>query len=328
MEKTENKRLYYLDMIKIISAFMITFYHTAYYRLDYGFVEGSMYIPNINRVLISLCAMSVPLFFMVSGALMLNKRRTIKYMAYKVFKIILLIAVWYVTGFPMWFFRTLILLYVLTPLLKWLFDKHRRIIYIIMAAIFIMPFVYNYAVTAIKLCGISVSFAVAGRSIELGSLSRTGLFTLYSVLYYLLGAILINSRTWHRGISILLIAAGWAMVIAEVTILTNIEGVMFDGVNASFPTIGALLMAAGAFELLKSFSYKGAAVRFTEFVSPYVLSIYVMHMIIIKGLTAVLHINNMSFIAALALAVAVDMIAVAAGWVINKIPYVREVIRI
>ena len=313
----ESKRLYYLDMIKIISAFMITFYHTAYYKLDYGFSAGIMYFPNFNRFFMCLCAMSVPLFFMVSGALMLHKRHPIKYLTYKVFKIVLIIAVWYITDFPVWFFLTLIALYALTPLLQWLYDRHRWIVFIIMSGLFIMPFTYNYAITAIKLCGINASIG----------LKRTGLFTLYSVLYYLLGALLVNSRTWKRGLSILCIVSGWALVVAEVTILTNIEGVMFDGVNASFPTIGALLMAAGVFGLLKSFSYKGAAVRFTEFVSPYILSIYVMHIIIIRGLTSVVHLNG-SFISALALAVSVDLVAIAAGWVINKIPIVREVIRI
>ena len=323
-----NKRLYYLDMIKIISAFMVTFYHAAYYRLDYGFSQGTFYVPNVSRVLMSLCAMSVPLFFMVSGALMLNKKRTIKSMAYKAFKIALLILVWYFTGFPMWFFRTLIILYILTPLLKWLLDNHRRIIYIIMTVVFIMPFMYNYAVIAIKALNTDMVITVAKHSIPLKSLGRTGIFTLYSVLYYLLGAILVNRNTWSRIWSIVLIIAGWAMVVLEVVILTNIDGAMFDGVNASFPTIGALLMAVGTFELLKSFNYSGAVVKFMNIISPYVLSIYVMHVIIIKGVTMLLDVDSISFIQAIALTVAVDAIAIGAGWVINKIPYVREVIKI
>lgn len=323
-----NKRLYYLDMIKIISAFMVTFYHAAYYRLDYGFSQGTFYVPNVSRVLMSLCAMSVPLFFMVSGALMLNKKRPVKSMLYKAFKIALLILVWYFTGFPMWFFRTLIILYVLTPILKWLLDNHKRVIYVIMAVIFIMPFMYNYAVVAIRALDIDMVITVAKHSISLKSLERTGVFTMYSVLYYLLGAILVNGKTFGRIWSIVLIIADWAMVVSEVVILTNADGAMFDGVNASFPTIGALLIAVGTFELLKSFNYSSATIKFMNTVSPYVLSIYVMHVIIIKGFAMLLNIDSISLIQAVALAVAVDAIAVGAGWVINKIPYVREVIKI
>ena len=43
---------------------MVCFYHLGV--LDVGIVKNTFYIPNFNKLILNLCAMSVPLFFMVN----------------------------------------------------------------------------------------------------------------------------------------------------------------------------------------------------------------------------------------------------------------------
>lgn len=68
-----KSRIVYIDLLKIIAMFLVSFYHIGYYYIDYGFIKNVYYVPNFNRIVMNICAMSVPIFFIVSGALMLNK---------------------------------------------------------------------------------------------------------------------------------------------------------------------------------------------------------------------------------------------------------------
>lgn len=73
----DKKRIVYIDLIKIIAAFLVIYTHTSklgaklYIYGDYGFVKNTIYIAmDIFRT------MNVPLFFMVSGALLLGKEES------------------------------------------------------------------------------------------------------------------------------------------------------------------------------------------------------------------------------------------------------------
>lgn len=327
----ERKRYAYLDLIKIMSAFMVTFYHFAHGRIDYNYNElGIVYIPNLARCVMSCCAVSVPLFFMVNGALVLGKDRSIKEMLYKIVKIAILIAVWYVTGFPSWFFRTLIILYVLTPLLRYLYVRKRKILYALLIALLIFPFLYNYIILWMDTANINININFFGYEINTGELNRTGLFTMYSIVYYVFGIMMHQAKqTQKKSVYIMLLLLGFAGLLMDVVLNTYIEHSMFDGVNASFPTLGALSMSLGVYGWFRSLSYSDKVKRFLSILSPYVLSIYVMHILFITVIAnKLLHIDNISLFGAIAFCVLVDGICVAAGMVINKIPVIKQAIKI
>ena len=88
----EKKHVLYYDLIKIVAAFMVCFYHLG--LLDVGTVSEAFYVPNINKLILNLCAMSVPLFFMVNGALMLRRPYSIKEIFLRFLKIIFLYYFW------------------------------------------------------------------------------------------------------------------------------------------------------------------------------------------------------------------------------------------
>ena len=70
----QSNRHTYLDILKIISAFFIIFYHLG--KLNFGDFYDSSYTPNLNRIIENINVVSIPCFFMVSGALMLSRNYT------------------------------------------------------------------------------------------------------------------------------------------------------------------------------------------------------------------------------------------------------------
>ena len=139
----EKKHVLYYDLIKIVAAFMVWFYLLG--LLDGGTVSEAFYVPNINKLILNLCAMSVPLFFMVNGALMLRCTYSIKEILLRFLKIIFLYYFWVfalnlvgvfffqVEAIPltevlkgnrttisvhMWFLRTIAILTLLVPAMK------------------------------------------------------------------------------------------------------------------------------------------------------------------------------------------------------------------
>lgn len=327
----ERKRYTYLDLIKLMSAFMVTFYHFAHGRLDYNYNElSSIYIPNIERCVMSCCAVSVPLFFMVNGALLLAKDRSFKEIMHKIVKIVILMAVWYVAKFPSWFFKTLIILYLFTPLFRYLYVSKRKILYGILIALLIFPYLYNYMILWLNIANINININIGEHEMHTSELTRTGLFTMYSIVYYVLGIIIHQSKQpQKRSVYGILILLGFAGLLMDVVLNTYIEHSMFDGVNSSFPTLGALSMSLGVYGLFKSFKYSNKVKKFLSILSPYVLSIYLLHLLFIRvTANALFHINNISLLGAIAFCVLIDGICVAIGMIMNKIPLLKKLIRI
>ncbi len=313
-----NRNLY-LDFLKALAAFLTVFYHFALYRLDYGFTEGVPYYPNLNRILMCFSACCVPLFFVINGALMLGKKRSIKDIYFKATKILILTLLWRFTGFPAWFFRTLFFIYLILPLLQWLYNKHRKIIITLCILILVFPFIYNLGVTAVKAIGIE-SIGVFGYEIPVSRLSVTGAMTGYSLLYFLMGPYLKDSKGIHPVISILLITIGWAMVVAECSIYTNLNNTMYDGVNIAFPTVGALLLTTGVFTLAKKIPFEKIA-KPLGFISGGILHIYLMHVMFIKLFHLLLGgFFSYNLITSYIISAVIFMLCVLAGKLAQKIP--------
>ena len=271
-----SQRIWYLDFLKLLAAFLVVFYHLAYYELDYGFQAGQPYLPNGNRILMSFAACSVPLFFTVNGALLFRRHRTWKEMLLKAAKILALTLIWQIAQFPDWFFKTLIILYVIFPALQFLKERCPLLLKLLCCAVFLMPFVYNMVLMCLK--GAALYGVIPDWT---HGMTATGCFTMYSVLYFCLGLYLEEAKTWKGYQSLLCIFAGWALVIAECVIFTNSYQKMWDAVNAAFPTAGALLMVLGLFMGSRLISFAGAA-RFLKWAGPGILAVYLLHMWFIK----------------------------------------------
>ena len=145
-------RNYGIEIMKILSAFMVVFYHFGHRK--YEFFEACNYVPNINYILQTLVAFSIPLFFMVNGALLLNKT----YKITRVFKNQLGKHTTFHTtiisnSFPI-FFNINKLSYVLYPLLKKIFDNFPKILVMVILCFIIFPDLYNMIISILRFCSV------------------------------------------------------------------------------------------------------------------------------------------------------------------------------
>lgn len=326
MDLTEKaapmKRLGYLDWLKLLAAFLVFFYHLAYYDLDYGFVPGQFFLPNLNRIVMSFAACSMPLFFLVNGALMFRRRRSWKEMLLKAAKLLALIVIWYPAHFPYWFFRILIILYVIFPILQMFRDRCPVLLKLLCAGVFVMPFGYNLSLMCLK--GAALTGTVPDWTREL---TAVGCFTMYSILYFCLGSWLERSDRWKLSHALLCTAAGWVLVVLECTIYTNSYQAMWDGVNNAFPTVGALLMATGLFMAFRHISLP-CADRFLRWSGEGILAIYLLHLLWIMVLKRMLPLNDYGLPTAYVVTVAVCLLSILPQKLCKKVPALAWLFRI
>lgn len=93
-ELSKNNRKIYMDVLRIVAAFFVIFNHTG----DKGFflfsVTDNPFEYWLYLFLSILCKIAVPLFFMISGALLLSKNEPLYKLYYKrVLKYIVIILV-------------------------------------------------------------------------------------------------------------------------------------------------------------------------------------------------------------------------------------------
>lgn len=245
-------RIVGFDLIKTLAIFLVVLYHVG--GGDYGeVVPGEYYIPNLSKVLSSFCAASVPLFFMVNGALILPRHLSLKQLLKKSLKLISLyifgkIVLQYVLCQMLfgishemvhfWFLITLAAIYPISYFL----DQYLYIKRIVLLFLLVCPFLTN-------LIGDITAFFLP--KIDLPGFAHTGLFTLYSLVYFYLGLQFRNSQVQAKA-SISLILIGLLLVNFEVIAMSTHCVQVYDSGNAAFPTIGAACMAVGIFTSLKS----------------------------------------------------------------------------
>lgn len=148
MKKT---REYAFDILRVISMIMVIIIHIAnVYCRSFGMISTKSYL--ISLIFNTICRVSVPIFFMISGSLLLdrsfNKEKYLK----RVLKYVVIIVVWdiiylvweyfylgvtydklYKLIFDpyrahLWFLYTILVLYAIQPLLKLIMDKSNNII--------------------------------------------------------------------------------------------------------------------------------------------------------------------------------------------------------
>ena len=273
-------RFFGYDLIKTIAISMIVFYHLG--GIDYGAIEpGHFYLPNLNKFFSALCAAGVPLFFMVNGALVIPKNLHWKQLLFKVFHLLFLFVFWkfvlqYLVSFKLlaiedkmvhfWFLCTLSIVYLMSIVLqKSTFLRHAVLVFL-----FLFPFCYNFLWNVVLFCA---------PSFDACTVVHTGFFTLYGVLYYYLGGSL---RTRHTSsfYAIGLIVLGLLFVNFEVVAMTNHYHAIYDGVNSSFPTVGALSLSSGIFFLVKDVGVnEGILHQIVSFVGRNTMGIFIIHVL-------------------------------------------------
>lgn len=158
MKKT---REYAFDILRVISMIMVIIIHIAnVYCRSFGMISTKSYL--ISLIFNTICRVSVPIFFMISGTLLLDREFNKSKYLKRVIKYVILIVVWdiiylvweyFYLGITydklymliidpyrahLWFLYTILVLYAIQPLLKLIMDKSNNIVKTILLTIWVV----------------------------------------------------------------------------------------------------------------------------------------------------------------------------------------------
>lgn len=293
-----NQRDIGLDVIKGVAALLVCMLH--FLHADFGTInENAVYVPNINKILYGLCACSVPLFFLVNGTLMLHRSLTAKKILLKIFNLLKIRFIWGIllglvicelknctislsnilsNSFYLWFFEALAVIYMF--LLLWNSIKDYKWSVTIPIALLIFPFLFN-------LLGLGIA---AFTGVSMGNLGHTGFYRLYGILYFIIPTYIDRVKIPQK-VNIMMVLVGMGIIAFEVFVWSNIEGQIYEGMNACFPTIGALLITVGLYSALRQFKFRSRnlIVRYFAWTGCNSFGIYLFHMPIIVLLNVFIH---------------------------------------
>lgn len=272
-----------MDSIKVFAMFLVCFYHFG--NLDYAYIEGKEFSPNLNYWAILLTTIGVPLFFMASGALLLNKKFVWKKHSQRILKTFVLFVIWkfitvlilapklntngyeaidyvnllFTNSFPdvplnhFWFIYALLAIYLIFPVVKYLFDINRKIIHYILFVLFVFAFGLN----ALEFFYSLIQWIFRLEAVDIAFLNSSNPFGNYSytLFYFLLGGLIASSQSaWlSKFRAPALIAIGivsWSAFVLRGVLLTNMNDSLMTGVFSGYTTIPTILLAMSIFLLM------------------------------------------------------------------------------
>ena len=186
-----KEREYTFDVLRVIAMIMVIIIHVSnVYTRSYNFIDTNSYL--VSLIFNTISRISVPIFFMISGALLLDRSFNLKKYKKRILKIIILIIVWdilyliweyYFLGVTydklyklilepyrahLWFLYTLIILYAIQPLLKLILDRLNKPMKIVLFIAWILLStisMYNLAIANIFTIFSNIGFFILGKYI-------------------------------------------------------------------------------------------------------------------------------------------------------------------
>lgn len=282
---TSKERIFGYDALKALAAFFVVLYHVG--MVDLGYREGEFYYPTSVQLMWLFCACGVPLFFMVNGALTVNRNYDLKKSATKAGRLVFAGAFWGIVVMCLhavknhdmssltpvmltyyWFLFSLAIMYMLNYLLGRLPQWCRLAV---VGMLLFFPFLTNLVWDFILLYS---------PGITMPSWGHVGAFTMYGLVYLYTGDYL-TSHPMSRWLACVLAVLGLGLLAVEATAVVNHTHQPFEGGNYCFPTMGALLLSSALFVWLKGWNLKESFFkRYVVFLGDNALGIYIFHLIL------------------------------------------------
>lgn len=276
-----KQRILGYDALKAIAAFLVVLYHLR--MVDFGYHDGVYYYPTLTQVLWLVCACGVPLFFMVNGALTVNRNYDLKKTITKSSRLVFIGLFWALVVMGVytlrdhqlpsihlnslayyWFLFSLALIYLINYILAHLPHWCKAAVVVLLL---LYPFTYNLLWDIMKFNNYSAPFTAW----------RGGFFTLYGLIYLYAGDYL-RHVACNKWIPFACALLGFILLSIEVVVVVNYTHIQFEGGNFCFPTFGALLLSVAIFLLVKDWNPSDIKVKkFVTFLGNNALGIYVLH---------------------------------------------------
>lgn len=351
----------YLNILKSIAIIIICLIHFS--SIYGGKITQKPYIfslDSIRQFLYNIISIAIPLFFMVNGALLLNKNCDYKYVIKKIIHLIIQFIIWaFITlliisiyrgitsnnfnisnvlslsvlkSIPhshLWFIPQLISIYILVPFIKSIYDskdeKNYFYIFLIILAIFtfFIPLL-NHLLNTVNL---KMNFDYIYTFIPFSMNYMTML------LFFLSGAVLHNNKlkliNKSKKITLLLIIIS--------LIFLHLEwywyGDYYLGYKFNYNSISVLFLTFSIYIIIMQLEEKLLKIKPIVYISNFIgintITVYYLHWIlgytILESIQPFLWINK-GIIYSITISIILTIICSAIGYLIKKIPFINKII--
>lgn len=349
MNNALKKRTIYFDLLRIFATFSVVILHTASFR--WHDVDVKSFEWNVFNFYDSIVRWTVPVFVMISGALMLNKDRSIKDLLKKnVLRMALAFLFWssiyslikafngndinyiipyFIRGnYHLWFLNMIVGLYLLTPFLRKIVENESLTKYFLFLAI-ILNIGLPYIVQILSFFYPDAS-SLMKKTVDSFHMKTVLGYTVYYVLGYYLNTHKIDKKSL---ITIIILGLlGFIMTIGLTLVASLYTNKHYTEFYGNF-TLNVFLESIFVFTVFKAiFENKEFSTKFTNIIykiSKYSFGIYLVHALIIDKLSSHFKINALLFnqiISVPVLAIVVFVISLIISAIINHIPKVKNFI--
>ena len=334
------KRNLSLDVLKILACFSVVVLHVA------GIVVEVDSNYTLSHLLYYAVCIAVPIFFMVNGYLLLNKKEVkYKYIFKKIINIIIIIFSWnllisiakfLINGsisnpiyfsmqnliqggyfWQFWFFGALIIVYLFVPVINKYFKNKKNAIVLTCATICLC--------FAIDL--ISILRSLQGeRIVQINVIQTFRIWTWFA--YYLLGGFFGNIELRNKIISFINIKWNWGILIVSF-ITSNIYqynmAKLYNTVYAEYfyDNILTFVYIISLFILVLRYNFERLD-RFITFISGNMIGIYIVHVTIIKVVSKLIEFDT-TLINTIIIFI-IFLSSLFASWILSKIPIIKKLI--
>ena len=362
--KTEKKRLAGIDLLKTVAILLVLFYHSRMV-LETNLCYDASLRMKIYYIMMSLTGACVPIFFLASGYLMLSRpldmgrhmRRTLHYLLLtlfwgaltilgrmvkngETFSIVgLLRELYYLpSGTPshLWFMGTLIIIYILFPLIHAAWENCRSGLYFFTAVLFVMTF----GNTALNMCvNVYDYFIRTGVNPDaginfFGQYNPFTGFHAYALVYFILGGLFREQqerilKVLRLPVSILLIVGAGLLSGLYGIFMTRSMGSYWDSVSGFYDSLFTLAATIGWAGLCLRYGGKGRAAGILKWVGSSTLGLYFVHFILRAPAISLfrrLGLSNYYFVSTIGFFIMLTILSSALVYVGKKIPGLRKLL--
>ena len=346
-----KKKIYYLDVLRVIACLMVIMIHASGYYVTKNIGSTNFWISN---VLDSLVRVAVPIFVMISGALLLDKNY--KYSKDKlvshIYKMILMFVVWslmytllfdviepiilkhesisvfktiinFVKGYyHLWFFYLIVGLYLILPLLRlWVKDENKKYVEYFLILSIIFTFIISWGLTigsyySDNIVKISEFF---NNKFQLKYISG---YTSYFILGWYLNNYKVNNKNRIYLLSVVSILLSiFGIYILSITLDKPVQLYDYLGINVLIPSIALFIYVKDKYNKKKESNIISS-------ISKYSLGIYVIHAGVLKVMYKLL--ESLGFNNAIPNILIVFIISFGVSYlitsIISKIPKLNNIV--
>ena len=342
-----RERLVYLDYLRVFSAFAIIVLHVAGQNWNKVDVNSGTWI--VFEIFDSIVQWGVPIFFMISGTLFLDKDISIKKIYSKyVLRLLVSFCVWsivyvalsdqalswcdrlseFISGhYHMWFILVLMGLYMCIPFLRPIVQSKKTTIYFLVLAL-IVSFIIPEINTILKDFGneqITNIFEMITRIIN--NLGIVSWYAGYFVLGYVLNRINISKKVRFILYSVGVLGALFTIIM---TLIVSIKTQTASNSYYIWFNVNIMIQAIAVFVFFKYKEYKSEKVNaIIQKLSKYSYGVYLIHLIFLEKLDTIFGINTLSFnpiLSVVLISVIVYAISLIISAILNNIPIINRYI--